>query len=995
MANINYIASAGTGKTYTLIEEVKKKIEEGTSLKNILILTFTQKAAEEIKERLRNRLFQDIEKNPSLYREILNIERSNIGTFHSIFLKILKKYPDITGIDNSVDILTWQLELFFEKVFEEWIEIDYSKNEGEWEKLVEIIDRYSLRKTFEVLYLNRIRLKEENEDGSLEKKLNEKKEKLLKIIDEFYEKYKRILDKVEKNHFRNDLNEIKSLLKENNIISYKIEEPPTKRGLKSFIFKDSIPIEIKNLLKEDSLFREIDKKIHQYTKEIQELTFLLNYQILIKKFYQFSEFFQKRKEEEGYIDFNDILEKTNKLLEKEEIAEELRRSFKFIFIDEFQDSDILQLEIIQKIANNNIYVFGDPKQCIYEWRDANLQSYFSFLTKNSFLDKTLDKNWRSCKNLVDFFNELFTKYQLLSHIDSFSPKYRQPLKATKKQEGEVKIFCLNREKNSLEEEAKFCINLIETLKKEGHQYKDIMILFRRNNSIKQFSKLLVEKGIPVETVASENLFEEKEIKLIINILEYINTSDPMLFFKILTSPILNFSFKEIYKNKNNLEDIPHQLLNTLKNLKENHFHMSLEEILERILENSYIESFFSIYSEQAKQNIKKLKYIVNLLSQEGYTISDFLEYIKNADISTPILEETNSVKLMTIHSAKGLESPVVILPLISSEPYHTVFSPREISVFDNKVAINLSKAKNRHFLKYKEEIVESIKNEEERLFYVAVTRAKEKLYFISSKCDFNKKKKSNKTFKYIDFLVEIFPKEKYQNLWEDIAEIKDIQAKKKIFTPDKNLIKKVKEIQKRLKDKYETSLNNEIFTSVTKILEKNQETEKEKQTSLEITKEKAIYIGILVHEILEEIDIKNFSYKTAKEKVYEKLEKIPEEIRQEILEETLKILSRFENSKIYSFIKETDILAKELSFTLKEKDKYIEGRIDLVCKKDNQIIIIDFKTNRYKGKKDIEKLKQLYRNQKIYYEKAIKKVFHKKDILFALALLQNGDLVFY
>ncbi len=987
MANINYIASAGTGKTYTLIEEVKKKVENGTSLKNILILTFTQKAAEEIKERLRNRLFKEVEDKPFLYREILNIEGSNIGTFHSVFLKILKKYPDISKIDSGTEIITWQLNLFFEKVFEEWIEEDFEKNEKDWEKIAEIIERNMLKKTFETLYLNRLRLKEEEEDDSLEKTLIEKKEELLKVVDEFQKRYEKILKKIEKKQFRNNSFKIKNYLKENNIVSYEIKDLPQKRGLKSFIFKESIPSDIKDILKDDEEFRYLDEKIHKLTKEVQRLTFLLNYQILIRKFYSFLDFFKKVKEEEGYIDFNDILEKTREILEKKEISQELKEIFHFIFIDEFQDTDILQLEIVEKISKNNIYVFGDPKQCIYEWRDANLQSYFSFLKENNFEDRTLDKNWRSLKNLVEFFNELFTKHELLSHIDKYGDKkYRKPLKAVREQEGDIKIFCLNREKNSLEEEALFCIDLIQNLKKEGYEYKDIMILFRRNNSIKNFSKILIKHNIPVETETVGSLFDEKEIKLIIHILEYINNPDEMLLFNILISPPVNIPIEEIYKN--GIENISNPLIKTINDLKENHYHMSLEEILEKILENSYIEALFTLEKKQSKQNIKKLKHIVSLLSKEGYTISDFLEYIKNADINIPMLEETNSVKIMTMHSAKGLESPVVIIPLISSEPYHTVFSPREVSIFNNNVAINLKKAKNKHFLYYQEQIKESIKNEEERLFYVATTRAKERLYFISSKCDLKKKRDKN-SFKYIDFLLEIFPKGKYPDLWKDIEEIQKINLENKNHVPDRDMTEKIKKIKKRLEEKYESSLKREIFTSVTKTLEKNQE------KAGESIKELAVYTGILVHEVLEELDLKDFSLEKAKNKISEKKEKIPEEIREEVIKESIKILSKFEKSKILSFIKETDILAKELPFTLKENSRYIEGRIDLLCKKGSKILIIDFKTNRYKSKEEIEKIKKFYENQKIYYVKAVKKIFPNNEVSFALALLQSDDLVFY
>ncbi len=974
MANINFIASAGTGKTYNLVKTVLKKIkEEKCPLNHILILTFTQKAAEEIKSRLKESIYREIDSR-FMYEQLLQIEGGYIGTFHSVFLKILRQFPDKTFVDSSTDILTWQLSLFLDKYFEEWIEYDFSERMDVWIKITDILTANELKNIFKSLYSNRLRLKDEKSSYNLDERIFSLKKELEKTLEEFFQQYDYLLD-IDKEKFRNDPFLIKQTLKENRL-SELPEKKPSSRGLKSFLLKDnSVDGDIKDQLKRDKNFKSLDLKIYRLTVKLKKLSQLKNYTLIIERFSDFLSYIEKKKEEEKVIDFNDILLKTEKLLENEEIKRSLKEKFRYIFIDEFQDTDTIQLSIIQKISENNIYVFGDPKQCIYEWRDADLKQYFSFIKRNNFKDIYLDINHRSSKSLVEFFNLLFSK-GILEHIEE---KYRQPVKSSNDREGEVRVFCLK--EGDVEKEALFVLSLIGDLLKKGYRYSDIMILFRRNKYIDIFSKILEERGIPVDTYTSKNLSDEPEIYLLLKILEYIyHPENSLNLFNILSSPVSDIEPEMLYKHRENLLQIESNLTALLKELIKKKDTLTLEDTVNTVLEKTYITELFSLLGRNRKKNIETVRYLSSKLSKEGFSVLDFLEYMKYSQENN-ILEDSNAVKLLTIHASKGLESSVVIIPNAGEEPYRTLFQPGDISVYRDHVAINLKKAKNLCFFRYEKKLKENAKNEEERLFYVAVTRAKEKLYFVSSECE---KKSSGKNFRYIDLLKKNVGDRK--DIWIYIEDIEDI-SKDQQHIPD---IKEnqVEILEEKLQRKYKFYHSYSPFVSVSELM--NEEEVKTGRGS-----DISLYVGSTVHSILEKLDFKTFSIEEIKSVVDKCMDSIPEEKKKNVKEKVLSIFEVFQNSDLLKELKEADILAREMPFTLKEDNRYIEGRIDLIYKKSGSIVVMDFKTNRYETEEDIEKIKEKYKKQKEYYIKVVKKIVPERKVRFALGLLWKGEIVFY
>ncbi len=1000
MPNVNYIASAGTGKTYSLVSEVLKKIlNEDVSLKQMLILTFSEKTAVELKEKISERIKENI-KNPELkteekrklHRELIFIDSGYIGTFHSVFLRLLRKYPHVSNIDNSFSVIASSLENFLSSSFEKWIEKDFEENKSQWIEIIQIFGskHQKVKNTFFKLYENRLKLVKPEIDLQKQKeKVEALRKELNNLLDTLFEEYPFLFDKeqVEK-FFRVSPFDIRTYLKENRFTDLKTDD---RKPL--FLFKRSRKLSeeekdfFENYLKkviEDEDFKELDRQIYETSVNLKVEALDYNANLILTRFFDFLSFLEEEKRKEKVIDFNDILEKTVKLVEKEDIRSQIRKNFKYIFVDEFQDTDIIQNKILEAISDNNMYVFGDPKQCIYTWRDANLDLYYQFLEKNNFEDVVLEKNYRSTKTLIEFYNSLLSGEQFLSHIDK---KYKTPLKHYNPEEkGYVKLVELKSE-DTKEAEALYTVYLVKKLIEEGHQLKDIMILFRRNKDIHFFKNILTKYNIPVVATSDTNLFEQQEVKTVIDILRLIeNPERQITLLKVLKSPLFFIPDLELYRNKGrfSLDSFQGKNITTIKKLIQKKYSLTVEEILDILYKETDLLETVSLLPEGKRKikNLNKLKTLAKKRTIEGLSLRDFILYTETSfEPEENLYEDENAVLLLTMHKSKGLESPVVIIPLISKEPDRIKLN--NVHIKDGKPLLNIDKAVSKQIHEERENLKQDIKNENERLFYVAITRAREKLIFISGG-----KAKENSYRKILnENLIQIEQ--------EDIKQldIKPLETKKEEYIDIEKIFRQLEEEEKTREDLYKKAINEKRFVSVSKLLE---EKHKEEEKNLNFSEKKeenlSLYTGIVVHSILEQLDFKDFSI----DKVLKVLEKekktIPENLIEPVEKNVISIFKTFENSPLHKELKKAEILFRELPFTLYEDGRYIEGRIDVIYKKDNQIVVMDYKTNRYTTEEEKKKILKAYEKQKEYYLKAVKKIFPEKEIVFRLGLLWKGEL---
>jgi len=1000
MGNVNFIASAGTGKTYNLVSEVIKKLkDEDISLKNLLILTFTEKAAAELKIKIAERIEEILsdqsvdEKNKKkLHKELLFLDSGYIGTFHSVFFRFLKRYPHISKIDNSFEIIDNQLDYFLDVLYEKWIEKDLEKDPEVWEYIAKIFShkKENLKNYFKILYKERLKLSKidfffEDEKEKIDNQINE----LKGIIKDAFRKYPFLKNLPDKYYVLN-LKVLLKILEDKDLI--KIE---SENGLFKMPKEDDE--KYSNLITKmrQTEGGSLEWQIVNRTQELEKAILDFNANVILKKAFDFIDFVEDIKNKERLLDFNDILYKTKIMLdENPDISQEIKNKFKYIFIDEFQDTDKIQIDIIKSISNNNIYIFGDPKQCIYTWRDADLEAYFDFINNNNFKDKALNINYRSNKKLVDFFNKMLSEGIILSCLDK---KFKQSLSIPngKNSSGRIRLIGIglnqkNNRERYVKEKAIASAKVIKDLIEKGYEYKDIMILFRINEDLYKFKKILKSYDIPVSAPEDGNIFDIPEVKTIINILKLIEYPKRKIeLLQVLKSAFISLEDNDLYnlKDKLDIDNLEIESLKAIKDIIRNKYNMTVEEIVDKIYQETDILESFSLIDETGSilENLKKFKIIAKQKTLENFSLRDFILFTETNTVSPAEVLEENAVRLLTMHKSKGLQSKVVIIPLIRNSS-----KPRNIYRYEDKIILNFEHAKNKDFFDYEDEIEEQLKQEEERLFYVAITRAEEELIFIKSN-DFSEKN-------FGDFIKNFI--KKFKNFIEteniNIENVK-IDTSLKIEEQNNNIsddLEKLKQKDELLEEIYQKSVEDKRFKSVSQIMAE----EKDKENigfrfSEEIDKNIGIYTGIVIHNIFEDLDFSGFSKNQIDDLIKQKEGLIPETIKNEVIERCRDILERFENSDIHHELKNSKILFRELPFILYENEKYIEGRIDIIYEKDGKIIVMDYKTNIYKNPEEKEIIIKSYEKQKEYYLKAIEKMFPEKNIIFKLALLWNGEII--
>ena len=472
-------------------------------------------------------------------------------------------------------------------------------------------------------------------------------------------------------------------------------------------------------------------KIKERKFDIDDIdhTFLGN--VYLREIYKM---YNEKLQKNGLYDFADLLIKLNDLLNKKDILKKVREHYKYTIVDEFQDTNDLQLEIINKIIGDdkNLCVVGDDSQSIYAFRGANVNLIIKLGTQFSDLKTiNLEQNYRSTKQIIKASNNLIEK----------NKNKADKIIWTDNVEGNkiVKIKASNKF-----EEAKFVIEKIQELKASGIKYSDIAILYRNNSQSQIIQERLLrdEVQIPYRVKDPSNFFNRPEIKGLLSYLRlYIDPTDansfldcmmkPARYFsKVLLEQIINLAIvknngdilktisdikllkKSTSANKSNIAAI--EEINAMYEAISSSLKQGENNILDIILaRTNYIKgmalSFYCMNTplEELKNNIATFNEIfLNANIKNSTELEGFMIYINNLDEKAKRLQipdtdkTTDAIQLSTIHSAKGLEFPYVFLIGMVED------------VFPN----------------YKLKKIEEDLEEERRLCYVAITRPMKQLY---------------------------------------------------------------------------------------------------------------------------------------------------------------------------------------------------------------------------------------------------------------------------
>ena len=1006
--NILVSAGAGSGKTSVLTARVINLLKNGIHIDELLILTFTNAAAKEMKERIR----KSINEETTLKEELLKLDEAFICTFDSFALFIVKKYHHLLNIPSNPKITDDTLINILQKeCMREVFDNFYEKEEPNFLKLV---DDFCVK----------------DDDNLLEEFLNIAKKLELQInpleyldnyLDNYYnEKYFQKLFKEYEQLVLTKINDLKNYIEEitylendyysklndtlENLLDAKsYEEVSLLSGITLPRLPKNASLELK-LAKEDvtNTLNELKDLLRFGQKETLQEDYdntKNNTTVLINILTEYFKLYEEQKALLGYFDFTTIFKLAYQLVVKNSnILNELKEQFKEILVDEYQDTNDLEEAFINLISNNNVYMVGDIKQSIYRFRNANpnlfKEKYNSYKENENGYKIDLIDNFRSRKEVLTninlLFNPLMNNYlggadYYLEHQMVFGNKLYEEVKD--KQDYNMEIINYHSENNFLKEEieAFYIANDIKkrVLNKEKIvsnkvlrevKYEDFCILMDRGSNFLLYQKIFNYVGIPIHAYYDEQIKSNIHFQTLKNAFILINklalkTKDDdfkMAFVTLARGFLFSLSDEEIYQIvTNNLYDNS-IVLKTFMPILESINAKPLNLILEQILDvTNYYEKLITI--GKVNDGMILVDYFKNFVfecARFGYTLDDFITYLNNLydyklELKYRALSPSDDcVKLMTIHASKGLEFPVCYYAglykrfnisdikehFLYSKKYGLVCSINKEGIYSTFVK---ELVKNNFYI---EEISEKI-----RLFYVALTRSKEKMIFLLPKDDknFNSKIMDSKKLKARSFADFLSLLKNYYHPY--IKEMPDILITKDYLTPKTKELKKGEE---KLLNVLELSLNNTVEEEKTFSKKTN-----ELYTLNEISNMK---LGTLFHETLQYLDFK--------------------EPRLDLISDD------FIKAKIQAFLN-SDLIKNSLDADIYHEYEFVSldeellhGIIDLLIIKDDEILIIDYKLQNTSSKEYLKQLKG--------YKDYVVKTFNKpvKTYLYSITL-EKFDLL--
>lgn len=971
--NIIVSAGAGSGKTAVLTERVIRKLKSGIHINELLVLTFTNAAAAEMKERIR----KAIRKTPGLEEEMNRIDGAYITTFDSFALSIVKKYHTKLNCTNKIQITDdVVINIKKQEILDEILNEKYLLQDKQFTKLIHDFcykDDKDLKKALLDIY-QRIELKYDK-TNFLNTYIETYTTSFNKPLNDFIESIKKKTQQI-----KNLLYDMSSYF-DGKYMS-KVED-----YLYSFLNKDSyeeqkialdslgrFPVVPKNSEEEGKRIKEELVELLKEVKEemsyssLKEITEELestvsNQKEIIEILKELDKRLTAYKDANEIYNFTDISRLAIKVvMENKDIKEELTSSFREIMVDEYQDTSDTQETFINLIANNNVYMVGDIKQSIYRFRNANpylfKQKYDSYRDTDQGIKIDLVKNFRSRREVLEDINLLFNQF-MDDEIGGADYKTSHQMvfgNMTYEEEGKtednhhMKILTYTFDKSSpitKDEQEAFIIgeDIKEKIEKNylvfdkdtstlrPIEYKDFVILLDKSKNFELYKKIFEYLGIPLSILKEESLSKDNDILVLKNLLNLIvriakkddYESLKYSFIATARSYLFELSDEEIYDvlvkeelSKTTLYQVCEELSKTLLDTSASEFFL---KVIKKV---NYEEKLLKIGNITSFQ--VRVEYVYNLignLEKNGYTIEDIINHLdaifdSGQDLKFNVnTDSSNSCKIMTIHKSKGLEFPICYFAGFASK-----FNLRDLKekiLFDNTYGIILPSVTNFYkdtILKtlVKEKTKQEEVSEKIRLFYVALTRAKEKMIMVIEKQEELQENSdlvsSSIRSKYNSFLAII--KSIYSSLlpYEEEVEV----------TPSKDYL-----LTKNKINEEELLLSKDTIKVEELAIEKNpiEYTKYSKDILHLSTKEEQdkMHFGTKVHQILEQLDFKHPNLEGMNEKIKQKISSF---LQSSLIKENL-------DGQFYP----------EYEFI--DNKTHTRGIIDLVIEKEDEMIIIDYK----------------------------------------------------
>ena len=978
-------------------------------------------------------------------------EKLKIQTIHSFCQSILKKFPleaNISPFFVAIDEIK-QNEILNEiwqsvqsKIIHNNYEnlIKYSSQKTIKERLFDLINyQDELRQLFEK-YNNY-----ENYINSLKEILNIEIESREDLLEKFYQETK---DKIE-----NYIIASQGKLSKRNAVLTRLKNyllDPKYTNVLDIIFdnKKDRNYKTQDVLKHQKLLTEIEEilfVIKNFTKKFNNLATFNYTKNLLQLFNLMQTEYNNYKQKFYYLDYNDLISKASELLQNNQHAQwilyKLDGGIEHLLLDEAQDTSPNQWRIINNLtaeffsgetknkqnSKRTIFIVGDEKQSIYSFQGANIENYYK--QKNFFSKNTekinLDTSYRSLEAILELTDKIFEDENLKQKITNenevrhnfqrknyfglveiFKPLEYEFSKTKKDkveniwflpQEYKIEDEEKNREKlaEKIANKIQQILNSKKTLPslktnagERAVQPKDIMVLIKRRDILsKKIEEKLKEKLIPVSSTELSEFDTSLAIIDMLSVIKFcLNSADDLNLASLLKSSFFNFNEQQLFNICANRK------LDLLLSLK-NHYFDIYNKLIE--IQNLYKKSFSN--HEFLLNFLDVLGYRKNLISYFDYNVDglvlEFLNFLKKLELEenfsnekliifleqnkislkNKINEDQNSIKIMTSHSSKGLQSAITIIA-----------NANDFSIKNEEMVLNEnlflicenSATKNQLFKELESQKLNSDYSEYIRLLYVSLTRAKDELYIFAV----GNKTKSNNSKSWYNFILQAAKSLDYIENEDSFVKTTQDYLNYCENTNYQEIVEdKFSEIPKIYFQKYSSNFTEIItpsrFFSATKPFTSGKGVD--------------VNFGNAVHKLLQYLPEIEANFQTEACEVLLKEFNFDEQRKTQIIREVFNLLKNEEIAKLMSLQAKTEV--DVAGFV---DGKFVSGKIDrLVWKKEEEIIIIDYKTNR-----DVitnkEKLVEYYKNQLFLYRDLLTKIYPNKKISPCLVFTFNAEIVY-
>jgi ATP-dependent helicase/nuclease subunit A len=1098
--NLVVTAGAGTGKTTLLVDRLAHLIlrdPEPVKVTEIVALTFTNKAADEMKLRLRERLqaYLGVEldrqpasdtdgKNLQVVRELTaryglsknemdrrirdalrDLERSDIGTIHSFAANLLRLYPIEAGVDPQFrEDDGSEFDRLFDEQWDAWLDQELalaSPRAEDWRRVLAHCQLDHIKVLARSLAAETVELKQAASNP------------IAAPLREWLGKLAAQAAALDARHPEDRLNE--KLVRAAHAVIYQFE----KSGRRSeelapcyaLLAEKSISHDLKGWSAEDiTAAQQLVRAAKGLAGVDDEFTALL-WCLLAP----YAGAFRERFLRDGHISFDGLLVRARNLVrDHKSVRAELKRRYRTILIDEFQDTDPIQYEILLylaeqpnqsvsdwrniKLAPGKLFVVGDPKQSIYAFRRADIEAYLEVVEKiilaQGGIECRLTTNFRSDRAILDVVNGVFEK--VIQAQAGLQPPYigiepapgrpsiSAPLakimvrkiiapddqtdaESARRIEGESLARWL---KESVLDKAAILNTRGETV---HAQAKDVAILMRKLTDIHDYLEPFRRHGIRYIVEGERHFYAAKEIIDAINLLRAVeNPHDRLALVGVLRSPLGGLTDLQIYhlhrqnrldyrdSGKINDKEFPATLVSLYQALTKLNVEtktLTIGAAVNRVFSTLPVELLAAchFHGEQAVANLAKLRQQAEHLGREGLTtfksairqLEQRVLDVKDEGESVLAEENLDAVRIMSVHKAKGLEFPIVILAgcQTGSEGRRSAEAESAFDWSTGLTGLRVSQTADLAGLYIGEKNRLRNAEEQKRLLYVAMTRAREHLII---SCVPSNRRSAGSFQSMLDSTLGESIADAQSSIRVAVGQgVIDIEVVNQNLSAPSHKPAKAKPSKKGQNwqsyldswasrtANYDKAQQSTPFLTPT-LLKRQEEAHTEAGEKLRIQsrgKSPALMVGDLTHRFLQTWQ---FGSETAN--LGEQIGKfvggaLAAEFvsdRPAIETELHEILDHYFHSKAYGELTGAKILGREVPLIIPWNGRIMEGVIDLIYEKNGLLYLADYKTDRIKTN-ELRAGAERYRQQAEIYIQATERSLGRRVAAFKLIFLRLGE----